>query len=299
MTDSRIEVFTRESAIAHNGSSENTQHDRNWWPRNLDETRSIKIFVYDTSNRDFVNKGLDASIKKIQETATAAYDEVSANTGNLSALITSKSFGNKSLPKELKATYHLPFPNNIQEAMQHQYSEQQGWLAQLTGLKSGEGIVGTIEATSAGIAKATGSQSYKFFENQIQMYDKSEFRSISLEWTLAPYSEDEAKEIHRIIRELKMYSSPEALGGKLLLRSPHFFGLDFNNETLQKQLQFTEVNVTDISIEYSPGGNMEMFHDDMPKTIQLSISFTDREPKLHQHWQDGYTKPPGQVGNNC
>ena len=96
-----------------------------------------------------------------------------------------------------------------------------------------------------------------------------------------------------------MYSSPEALGGKLLLRSPHFFGLDFNNEILQKQLQFTEVNVTDISIEYSPGGNMEMFHDDMPKTIQLSISFTDREPKLHKHWQDGYTKPPGQVGNSC
>jgi hypothetical protein len=265
----------------------------------LDATRSVTIFVYDTSNRDFVNKGLDASIKKLQETAESAYNEASSGVGDLKSLITSHSFGNKSLPKEKKATFHLPFPNNLAESLSHQYSEQQGWISQLTGLKSGEGMIGKMEGMSAGIAKATGSQSYKFFENQIQMYDKSDFREITLEWTLAPYSEEEAKDIHRIIREIKKYSSPEALGGKLLLRSPHFFGLDFNNEVLQKQLQFTEVNVTNISIEYSPGGQMEMFKDDMPKTIQLNITFTDREPKLHKHWKDGYTKPPAQVGNSC
>ena len=55
---------------------------------------------------------------------------------------------------------------------------------------------------------------------------------------------------------------------------------------MNKALQFNEVNITSINVEYSPGGNMETFHDDMPKSVDLSITFTDREPKTAADWKD-------------
>ena len=158
-----------------------------------------------------------------------------------------------------------------------------------------------LASGSALIAKMTGSQNYKFYENKIQMYDSSAFRSISLSWTLIPNNQKETKNLHEIVRKIKMYASPQTLAGKLLLRSPHFFKLDFNNDIINKAMQFTEVVVTGIDIQYSPGGSMELFHDRAPKSIELTINFTEREPKVFSDWSEWNPNEPKQqkAGASC
>lgn len=262
------------------------------FPNNLNTSRYLEIAVYDTSNVDKVNKGLSAGAKNVEELATKAFTIVETTINDLKSTIKETGVANKSLPREFKANIFLPFPNTISETFSHEYADEPGWADQAAKAfvkDTAESGVTKFNGLAAGLAKATGSQAYKYFENQIQMYQKTAFRSIDLIWHLVPNNKEENAKIHEIIRVFKMYSSAEALAGKLILRSPHFFELRFSNKTLQNALQFTEVNLISIVVEYSPGGNMEMFNDELPKSVSVNMTFQDREPKLHKHWKDGYT----------
>ncbi len=274
------------------------------FPNNLDSTQYLEIDVYDTTNMDIVNKGLSGGAKKVEDFTKKAFTAVETTFNELKESIKENGIANKSLPRVFKANIFLPLPNNISETFAHEYSEEAGWAdqaAKAMPIVGGESIaaVGTFNALGAGLAKATGSQAYKYFENQIQMYQKTAFRSIDLTWILVPNNKSESEKIHEIIRVLKMYSSAEALAGKLILRSPHFFELKFSNKTLQNALQFTEVNLISIQVEYSPGGGMEMSKDSLPKSVSLNMTFQDREPKLHKHWKDGYKSESNQSSGEC
>ena len=266
------------------------------FPSNIQENdRALIIKVYDTKNSDLVNAGLEGAATKVITGLKTAFDQVGSGavppSGGISA-------GNKKLKKDFKDYLILPFPNSISEEMSHSYDEEESWIKDTAFTQvPAEMAKGFVGKTPAAVAKLTGSQAYKYYENKIAMYQSTTARQISLSWTLVPYNPKEAENLHEIVRKLKMYSSPELLAGKLILRSPHFFELNFQNTIVDKALQFKEVNITAVQIEYSAGGNMELFHDGMPKSIDLSITFADREPKTHEDWDD---KPLlEEVGDNC
>ena len=186
--------------------------------------------------------------------------------------------------KNFVENIYLPLPNSLQEALSHDFGEEAGWADKLTA------GVGALATFSAEISKMTGSRALTYDKNRISMYTSTAFRSISLSWTLVPNNRQEAETIQRIVKSLKKYSSPESVSGKLLLKSPHFFQIKFGNSILNKALQFHEVNIIDISVEYAPGGAMEMTKDDMPKAVNLNITFKDREPKLYEDWDKSAPK---------
>ena len=74
------------------------------------------------------------------------------------------------------------------------------------------------------------------------------------------------------------------MSGKLLLRAPFFAKLDFSNQLINTALQFKEVVMTSIEVNYSTSGYMETYSDDAPKTMSLSVTFQDREPKTLEDW---------------
>ena len=266
---------------------------RNKFPFNLSTENYIEIGVYDTEHADVVNLGLSGAAEQIKKTVKTSFEKVNTAGGaaNFVKDTHNTAGANKKLRQIFKGSYFLPFPNNLSEQMAHSYSEQPGWadsvLNQTPIVKSFKdaGTSG-LAGVAATYAKATGSQAIKYYENKIQMYESTSFRTISLEWTLVPNNQAEQKALYEIIRELKMYSHPDTMAGKLLLRSPHFFKIKFNTPTLEKSLQFTEVNITSMGIEYSPGGQMEKYHDNTPKSLTLTIEFQDREPKTHQDWEN-------------
>ena len=264
------------------------------FPTDIGENTLI-IHVFDTKNSDMVNAGLEGAATAVLGSVTSAFGDIAA--GKVPSAV-GGGMGNKALKKDYKDAFMLPFPNTISESLAHSYDEEDSWL-QDTKLTAPliNGVVSLAGKTPAGIAKFTGSQAYKYYENKIAMYQSSAARSISLQWNLVPYNATESKNLHEIIRKLKMYSSPELLAGKLILRSPHFFWLQFKNTVLNEALQFNEVNITEISVEYSPGGSMETFNDDMPKSVDLTITFADREPKTHENWEKKGIKEV--VGDHC
>jgi hypothetical protein len=136
-------------------------------------------------------------------------------------------------------------------------------------------------------------------QNRISIYSESALREVTLNWTLAPNNQNESRKIHQIVKELKRYSSAQSIAGGIMLKSPHYFRLKFTNEILDNALQFHEVAMTDIRVSYAPGGGMEMHYDGTPKTINLSISFRDREPKLLEDWDKNFNKGSKSGSKEC
>jgi hypothetical protein len=294
------------------------------FPQDLDPKRAVAIHVYDTSKAEQVYNGLINSTQNIASNFTGWFSD-GANAG-LSALtdsavskftsgiseITGGLFGGKTSIKDVVGgfigqmpnievgvangklgcnyyeTFYLPIPNALSESMSNEYEGKDGWFNDIPALGGAlKGTVDTLTKPTATWSKLTGARNLQYYENKIQMYNSTEFREIELSWTLSPNSAAESKILHDIVKKIKMYGSPESAAGKIILKSPCFFGVEFNNTTLNEALRFDEVVLTSASIEYVPGGNMEMYKDNMPKSISLSLSFRDREPKLREDWENG------------
>ena len=286
------------------------------FPFELSQHRYVEIKIYDTSDGDPNQALLD--------TASGAVDAVSAafksadSTGdfisnissvfpNLSSSISSSyqsitdaaqsawksfqannnGFGNPSLPKSFKDTMFLPLPNDIIENLTHNYAtDEQSLVDEATGGILNKAVDMSASKISSLISKATGRQALTYNKNLLAKFTNSNFRSITLTWTLVPNNQREAVAIQEIITKLKAYSSPKAVANKMLLRAPFFAKLVFQNQVLNDSLQFKEVVITNIDVNWSVGGKMETFHDDNPKVVSLSVTFHDREPKTLQAWGD-------------
>ena len=270
------------------------------FPDGLSDNRYIIFKIYDTSAGD-PNIAIVNAASGLIDGAKAAF----SGTGDaLSTIATSvglagntvmdtaedlltkfDDLGNPALAEIWKDNLYLPLPNELAETLAHGYSEEAGFAQSLPiagGLISGAGNF--AKTASSHISKGTGRQALIYNENKLAMFTGSEFRTISLSWTLIANNPTEAKNIQTIITKLKAYSSPQAVAGKMLLRAPYFVRLDFPNKIINQAMQFKETVMTGIEVNYAVSGHMETFVDDMPKTISLSITFKDREPKTLQAW---------------
>jgi len=315
----------------------------NKFPNNLSSEKSISIHVYNTSKYDMVFNGLLDTTQNIasimtgmfssggnkvssllggsnifQNTVERAVGGFFGTSGNSMSDMFSGFFNsipqinigignnklNQTLSKTYYETFHLPIPNNLQEALNNTYEEQPGWINDMPGIGLLKGAVNMAtdkkSLSTATWSKLTGARSLQYYENKLQMYSSTDFREISMVWDLVPNNAAESATLHEIVRKIKMYGSPETAGGKLILKSPCFFGIEFTNKTLDKALQFYEVVLVSAEIEYVPGGNMEMYEDETPKHIQLTLSFRDRQPKLKEDWENpGSSNNTGSNNQNC
>ncbi len=221
-----------------------------------------------------------------------------------------KDVGNPSVGGNGEPVYMdeiwLPLPNDISESLNHNWIEGKGALDTITetasdilssigiggsgGLEGGGGgsaiksLVSPITGASNLASKMTGTQALTYNENKLIQYTDTEFRTIDLKWTLVPNNKGENATLQSIFVKLKAYSSPQSVSGKLLLRAPFFCRLKFYNPTLNDALQFDECVMTSITLNYTATGQMETFNDDMPKVMEMNMTFKDREPKTLQNW---------------
>lgn len=291
-------------------TSNDTSGSSTVFPTGLSAERYIIIKIYDTSeadpNKSIAQAGgapIEIAKQAFSGTGTASAEGVVSGLIDFGASATSDviaaggeflsgltDYGNTALAETWKDNIYLPLPNDLSESLNHNYAAESGFLQD-----ENTPVLGTAVRTVGGLAagasklisKATGRQSMVFNENKLAMFTESEFRSISLTWTLIANNPTEALNIQTIITKLKAYSSPQAVAGKLLLRAPFFCRLEFPNRVINDALQFNETVMTSIEVNYSVTGHMETFLDDMPKTISLSINFQDREPKTLQAWGEG------------
>ena len=293
------------------------------FPFHLSPNRYLEIHIYNTSEGDPNKQLLDVASGVVEQTqqafksyidqgdfinnikaqlSTSEASETTLNISSIGNLIDGveqawknwttqlNSFGNPSLPKKFVDVIFLPLPNDIQEQLNYEYSEESGladtFLQSAIGTPVKEGIE-KFTGISNIVSMATGTQALSYNKNLLAKFDRANFREISLTWTLIPNNQKEAVAIQTIITKLKAYSSPQAVAGKLLLRAPFFAKLKFQNKVIDQALQFKEVVITNIEVNWTVSGRMETFHDDNPKTLSLTVTFKDREPKTQEAWTEG------------
>ncbi len=285
--------------------------DPSRYPSGLSEVRYMGIKIFDTSKGD-PNQKIAGSAGSVIDGLKNAFTSSSGGTDGLSvgkAVVALNSMwnqtaqgakatiasmkeygegfedaGNPPLSKEWKDTIWLPLPNSLTEDLSHEYSEETGLYDTVSGARGDVPLrPHTIASNVASLA--TGRQKLLYNENKMVQFSRSAFRSITLSWTLIPNNHKESLAIQEIITKLKAYSSPQHVASKLLLRAPFFCKLQFPNSYINEALQFNECVITNIQVDYSTSNAMETFsQDNMPKTMKLSITIKDREPKTLQAW---------------
>jgi len=229
-------------------------------------------------------KGVWGGIKNAFNSGTQLIGDTLKSAYNTAQNMGKNGVGNPKLARSWVTNIYLPLPNELQESYSHSYEAQDGWINDMPGMDTVKSTVEKATKVSATLAKMTGGRQIQYYENKLQMYSGTEFREVTLTWDLVPSNSSEAGAIQEIVRSLKAYSSAESKAGKLLVQAPNFFGLFFSNPIVDSALRFHEVVLTNVSASYTPGGTMEVYHDQMPKVINLSLSFRDREPKLREDW---------------
>ena len=317
------EVKSSKTELSSSPRNKNIVGDTIHFPTGLNSKRYIKIQIFDTTKHmQDPNKPIATGAKAVVDQArqlvkgeipgTIEIDNLSELGGDAVKLVkddfapvaaaweqytsTFTDVGNPALSENFKDNIFLPLPNELEESLSHTWSNDNKGLVQSI---PGAEMLGTgVAKVSDLVSLATGTQALVFNHNKRAKFIETEFRSITLTWTLVPNNHNESIAIQSIITKLKAYSSPQAVGGKSLLRAPFFARLHFDNSTLNDALQFKEVVMTNISVNYSVSGFMETFDkDDMPKNMSLSITFQDREPKTLQAWGNGMYGEAGYGGD--
>jgi len=199
-------------------------------------------------------------------------------------LITKRNTAPVDLTKaKWEQTIILPIPNELQESLNHDWNEQNGLVASI--LNNSIGSNTNIGQAINGIAALTGTRNVTTNPDFVQMYSGTKLRGVSFSWTFIPDNKSQAEKIFETIRRFKQFSSGHLTQGGTFITAPYFCKIEFVAENLQEALQFDEMIIKDVNVNYSGAGNMEMFHDGNPKFITLSITFGERRMKTFKDWE--------------
>lgn len=110
-----------------------------------------------------------------------------------------------------------------------------------------------------------------------QVFREPSFRQFSFTYTMAPRSEQEARNIEAIIRQFKYHAHPSLSSGDFCYRYPSEFDIvHYHNgsENLHLPKHATSV-LESVDVNYAPNDNYAFFPNGMPSVIQLSLRFTE------------------------
>jgi hypothetical protein len=149
--------------------------------------------------------------------------------------------------------------------------------------KSGLGSIvpGLGDAISSGSGEAVNP-------HQSLVFDGVDLKNFAFSWTLAPQSEAESNEIHRIIRTMKSKILPKykAVGAgsdsslsRGILTYPNMVDIYFVGFDPSKIFTFKRSMVKGLSVDYSPNGNVMIKGNNgsAPAFINISMEFIESE----------------------
>lgn len=151
-----------------------------------------------------------------------------------------------------------------------------GKLGQATAinvLKSSEGIIGVnlLDAYQA-------SNNIAINPNEVQLFERVNYRTFSFEYKFMPASEKEAQELIKMIKQLKIDSIP-GKDGAYFLTIPSIYSLEFKGSTGEslsdKYGKIMDCALTLIEVQYNSGAGNTFHRGDYPNDIILSLGFTE------------------------
>jgi len=246
------------------------------------ETATFKVVSIFEGNVTEVPDKLTDSIDTVVATADSVLTDLKKTMQERKTTKKLDSGNIKKQSETWKASIALPIPNNLQETLNHEWNEESGIVAHY--LDKGINSLDVVSKVIQGVSTISGTRNVTTNPDYIQIYKGSKPRSIDFSWVLLPNSKKEAETLWNIIRKFKAYSSPHPSKTNAFLIAPYFCEIIFENPRMETSLRLNEMVINSISVNYSESGYMEMFYDGTPKTINLTISFVERRPKVYQDW---------------
>ena len=104
-------------------------------------------------------------------------------------------------------------------------------------------------------------------------------RDFGFSFSMVARSAREGEEIRQIIRQLKIAAAP-ARNNSSLLTTPDIFWLRYmrGNKELETVNRMTDMALSSINVNYSPGGFWNSYEDSQPIAVDMQLSFTELRP---------------------
>jgi len=183
---------------------------------------------------------------------------------------------NKSTRDKTVDTIVLPLPNNLSDSQDHGWNEETGIIGTIGANLMNSSVIGI--SADKGVAAASSSMGFRkplvdpgYFQN----YAGSSPRNFALAWDFVPNDAAESAAIMNIIMKLKQYSAPTSDGLGVSLLAPHYLKVEFGNKYVSSMINLDRVVIRNLTIDYGADGNMQQFHDGMPKQMSLSIQLQE------------------------
>ena len=230
---------------------------------------------------------------------------IEAVGGGLGAVVATTVGGNNTAFKQQKACIILPTPNldsNYNFSWDSNSNATLGGIVETVGdtvnNPSWSGIMNKVTgwAQSLGqrvpLAGDTTSRLSGYSPNprKEQVFREPSFRQFNFNYTFAPRSEEEARNVEAIIRQFKYHAHPSMNESDFCYRYPSEFDIvHYHNgvENLHLPKHTTSV-LESVGVNYAPSDNYSFFSNGMPSVIQMSLRFLELAIVTKEDIRKGY-----------
>lgn len=163
------------------------------------------------------------------------------------------------------------------------------------GLKAGSGDVKTALAAMFA-SQATGAKDLLtrttgaiINPNMELLFKGPQLRPFTFTFKMSARSQDEAKNIIKIIRFFKQGMAPIQSASNIFLKSPHTFRIQYKlrGETDHPYIgKIKECALQSCGVAYTPEGSYATYHDGVMASYQMTLTFSELEPVFNNDYED-------------
>jgi len=163
------------------------------------------------------------------------------------------------------------------------------------GLKAGSGDVKTALAAMFA-SQATGARDLLtrttgaiINPNMELLFKGPQLRPFTFTFKMSARSQDEAKNIIKIIRFFKQGMAPIQSASNIFLKSPHTFRIQYKlrGETDHPYIgKIKECALQSCGVQYTPEGTYATYHDGVMASYQMTLTFSELEPVFNNDYED-------------
>jgi len=125
--------------------------------------------------------------------------------------------------------------------------------------------------------------------NMELLFKGPQLRPFTFTFKMSARSQDEAKNIIKIIRFFKQGMAPIQTASNIFLKSPHTFRIQYKlrGETDHPYIgKIKECALQSCGVQYTPEGTYATYHDGVMASYQMTLTFSELEPVFNNDYED-------------
>ena len=155
-------------------------------------------------------------------------------------------------------------------------------------LKAALGTAIVANATGVQFNAMIGRQAGAIMNPNMELlFKRPELRPFSFSFKLSPRSRKEAQSVIKIIRFFKQGMAPQRTEGKLFLKTPNTFKINYLHRGRDHQYlnRFKECALQNLTVNYTPDGNYATYEDGVMTQYVMTMQFKELEAVFNDDYE--------------